>query len=216
MPVPACSQFPVKITFMFTGIIQAVGQIERVTAAGDDVKLAISAGGLDMRDVAVGDSVAVNGVCLTAVSLTPTNFEAHVSKETLSCTVGLDSPRAVNLEKALRFSDRLGGHLISGHVDGVGKIVRFEPAGDCMLLAVRAPHALSRYIAIKGSIAIDGVSLTVNTVETDTFSVNLIPHTLQMSSLKNLGVGSRVNLEVDLIARYVERMAQWNDKGDSA
>ena len=133
-----------------------------------------------------------------------------------SCTVGLDSPRAVNLEKALRLSDRLGGHLISGHVDGVGKVVRFEPAGDCMLLAVRAPHALSRYIAIKGSIAIDGVSLTVNTVETDTFSVNLIPHTLQMSSLKNLGVGSRVNLEVDLIARYVERMAQWNDKGDSA
>lgn len=201
---------------MFTGIIQAVGHIERVTAAGEDVELAISVGGLDMRDVAVGDSIAVNGVCLTAVSVDKKHFEAHVSKETLFCTVGLDSPRAVNLEKALRFSDRLGGHLISGHVDGVGKIVRFEPAGDCMLLAVRAPHALSRYIAVKGSIAIDGVSLTVNTVETDTFSVNLIPHTLQMSSLRNLGVGSRVNLEVDLIARYVERMAQWNDKGDSA
>ena len=216
MPVPACSQFPVKITFMFTGIIQAVGHIERVTQAGEDVKLAISVGGLDMRDVSAGDSIAVNGVCLTAVSCDKKHFEAHVSKVTLSCTVGLDSPRAVNLEKALRLSDRLGGHLISGHVDGVGKIVRFEPAGDCMLLAVRAPHALSRYIAVKGSIAIDGVSLTVNTVETDTFSVNLIPHTLQMSSLKNLGVGSRVNLEVDLIARYLERIAQWNDKGDSA
>ena len=216
MPVPACSQFPVKITLMFTGIIQAVGHIERVTAMGEDVKLAISVGGLDMHDVAAGDSIAVNGVCLTAVSCDKRHFETHVSKETLSCTVGLDSPRTVNLEKALRLSDRLGGHLISGHVDGVGKIVRFEPAGDCMLLAVRAPHALSCYIAVKGSIAIDGVSLTVNTVETDTFSVNLIPHTLQMSSLKNLGVGSRVNLEVDLIARYVERMAQWNDKGDSA
>lgn len=201
---------------MFTGIIHAVGHIERVTPAGEDAKLVISVGGLDMSDIAAGDSIAVNGVCLTVVSCDKKHFEAHVSRETLSCTVGLDSPRAVNLEKALRLSDRLGGHLISGHVDGVGKIVRFEPASDCMLLAVRAPHALSCYIAVKGSIAIDGVSLTVNTVETDTFSVNLIPHTLQMSSLKNLGVGSRVNLEVDLIARYVERMAQWNDKGDSA
>ncbi|HZV99708.1 MAG TPA: riboflavin synthase [Methylophilaceae bacterium] len=201
---------------MFTGIIQSVGQIERITPIGEDVKLSIGVDQLDMSDVQIGDSIAVNGVCLTAVSLSNSHFEAHVSKETLSCTVGLDSPRAVNLEKALRFSDRLGGHLVSGHVDGVGQLVRFEQAGDCLVLAVRAPHFLSRYIAVKGSIAIDGVSLTVNTVDEDNFSVNLIPHTLDMTSLKNLGVGSRVNLEVDLIARYVERIAQWNGKGESA
>jgi riboflavin synthase len=201
---------------MFTGIIQAIGQIEQVTPAGQDLKLSINTETLDMGDVQVGDSIAVNGVCLTAAVVGKHSFEAHVSAETLSCTVGLDGPRAVNLEKALRFSDRLGGHLISGHVDGVGQLVRLEPAGDCMLLSVRAPHTLARYIAIKGSVAIDGVSLTVNSVEHDTFSVNLIPHTLQMTSLKSLGVGSRLNLEVDLIARYVERMAQWNTHGDSA
>jgi riboflavin synthase len=202
---------------MFTGIVQAVGHIKDITPAGADVKLTIATAGLDLEDVVVGDSIAVNGVCLTATSLGQSEFHAHVSQETLSCTVGLDSPRQVNLEKALRFSDRLGGHLVSGHVDGVGQIVRFEEAGDCMVLAVRAPHALSRYIAVKGSIAIDGVSLTVNHVEKDTFSVNLIPHTLEMTSLKTLGVGSRVNLEVDLIARYVERMAEWGkDDGDSA
>lgn len=202
---------------MFTGIVQAVGQIKDITPAGADVKLTIATADLDLKDVVVGDSIAVNGVCLTATQLGRGEFHAHVSHETLSCTVGLDSPRPVNLEKALRFSDRLGGHLVSGHVDGVGQIVRFEPAGDCMLLAVRAPHALSRYIAIKGSIAIDGVSLTVNHVEKDTFSVNLIPHTLEMTSLKSLGIGSRVNLEVDLIARYVERMAEWQrGDGDSA
>jgi riboflavin synthase len=203
---------------MFTGIIQAVGQIERATPKAQDLKLSIAANDLGLSDVKIGDSIAVNGVCLTVMHLTKTHFEAHVSRETLSCTVSLDGPRAVNLEKALRFSDRLGGHLISGHVDGVGQVVRFEPAGDCVVLAVRAPHALSRYIAVKGSIAIDGVSLTVNTVEKDTFSVNLIPHTLSMTSLKNLGIGSRVNLEVDLIARYVQRMKEWDNEneGDSA
>ncbi|HWT28407.1 MAG TPA: riboflavin synthase [Methylophilaceae bacterium] len=202
---------------MFTGIVQAVGQIKDIAPAGADVKLTIATAGLDLEDVAVGDSIAVNGVCLTATQLGVGEFHAHVSHETLSCTVGLDSPRPVNLEKALRFSDRLGGHLVSGHVDGVGQIVRFEPVDDCMLLAVRAPHALSRYIAVKGSIAIDGVSLTVNHVEKDTFSVNLIPHTLEMTSLRTLGIGSRVNLEIDLIARYVERMAEWQrDGGDSA
>jgi riboflavin synthase len=207
---------------MFTGIIQAIGQIEQVTplakTSSQDVKLSIAAAGLDMSDVQVGDSIAVNGICLTAVSVTKSHFEVDVSTETLSCTVGLDSLRSVNLEKALRLSDRLGGHMVSGHVDGIGQIVRFEAVGDCMLLAVRTPGALSRFIAVKGSIAIDGVSLTVNTIEKDTFSVNLIPHTLAMSTLNSLGVGSRVNLEVDLIARYVERMADWDSEnsGDSA
>jgi riboflavin synthase len=201
---------------MFTGIIQSTGKIESITPAGEDLKLNIQVGSLDMSDVQIGDSIAVNGVCLTAVTFDATHFEAHVSKETLNCTVGLDSTREVNLEKALRLSDRLGGHLVSGHVDGVGQVVRFEPAGDCWLLMVRAPHALSRYVAVKGSIAIDGVSLTVNTVEQDTFSMNLIPHTIEHTTLKHLGIGSRVNLEVDLIARYVERMTQWGAEGEPA
>ena len=201
---------------MFTGIIQSTGKIESITPAGEDLKLNIQVGSLDMSDVQIGDSIAVNGVCLTAVTFDATHFEVHVSKETLNCTVGLDSMREVNLEKALRLSDRLGGHLVSGHVDGVGQVVRFEPAGDCWLLMVRAPHALSRYLAVKGSIAIDGVSLTVNTVEQDTFSMNLIPHTIENTTLKHLGIGSRVNLEVDLIARYVERMTQWGAEGEPA
>ena len=201
---------------MFTGIIQSTGKIKSITPAGEDLKLSIEVGSLDMSDVQIGDSIAVNGVCLTAVTFDKTNFEVHVSKETLNCTVGLDAPREVNLEKALRLSDRLGGHLVSGHVDGVGQVVRFEPAGDCWLLMVRAPHALSRYIAVKGSISIDGVSLTVNHIEQDTFSMNLIPHTLENTTLKNLGIGSRVNLEVDLIARYVERMSQWGTEGEPA
>lgn len=201
---------------MFTGIIQSIGQIESITPTGDDVKLNIHVGSLDMSDVKIGDSIAVNGVCLTAVTFNSTSFQAHVSRETLNCTVGLDSRREVNLEKALRLCDRLGGHLVSGHVDGVGQVVRFEPAGDCWLLMIRAPHALSRYISVKGSIAIDGVSLTVNTVEQDTFSMNLIPHTIQHTTLRHLGIGSRVNLEVDLIARYVERMTQWGAEGEPA
>lgn len=200
---------------MFTGIIQATGKIASITPSGDDLKLQIEVGELDMSDVKTGDSIAVNGVCLTAIKFDATSFEAHVSKETLNCTVGLDSPKIINLEKALQLSERLGGHLVSGHVDGVGQVVRFESVGDCWLLMVRAPHNISRYIAVKGSIAIDGVSLTVNTIEKDVFSMNLIPHTLENTSLQYLGVGSRVNLEVDLIARYVERMTQWGKESET-
>lgn len=201
---------------MFTGIIQAVGQIERVIPVGEDARLNIAVGDLDMSDVAQGDSIAVNGVCLTVVEFDRRTFQVHVSRETLSCTVGLDTPKAVNLEKAMQLADRLGGHLVSGHVDGVGQVVKFDKLGDCMQLVIRAPHAISRYIAVKGSIAVDGVSLTVNSVEGDVFSINLIPHTLEVTTLKLLGIGSRVNLEIDLIARYVERMAQWNTEDESA
>lgn len=197
---------------MFTGIIQTIGQIESASAMADDIKLNISCAGLGLQDVNIGDSIAVNGVCLTAVKLCDSQFEAHVSRETLSVTTGLNSQQAVNLEKALRLSDRLGGHLVSGHVDGVGEVVFFETLGDCWRLDIRAPHAISKYIAVKGSICINGVSLTVNTIAADLFSINLIPHTLENTTLKYLVVGSRVNLEVDQIARYVERMTEWSNE----
>jgi riboflavin synthase len=193
---------------MFTGIIQAIGHIDAIAPQGDDLKLSIRVANLE--DVILGDSIAVNGVCLTVAQLTKTHFEAHVSKETLSVTSGLNNKNAVNLEKALRLNDRLGGHLVSGHVDGVGEVTKFENLGDCWLLAVLAPHAISKYIAKKGSICIDGVSLTVNSIEQDTFSMNIIPHTLENTTLNHLSAGSRVNIEIDQIARYVERMTEWN------
>ncbi len=197
---------------MFTGIIQSVGVITQTTPVGADIRLTISTQQLDMSDVQLGDSIAVNGVCLTVVNLTASQFEAHVSKETLSVTEGLQHAHPVNLEKALRLSDRLGGHLVSGHVDGVGEVLSFESLGECWRLDIRAPHAISKYIAVKGSICVDGVSLTVNRVAGDEFSINLIPHTLENTTLKLLNVGSRINLEVDQIARYVERMTEWQQQ----
>ena len=194
---------------MFTGIIQSVGEITQATPVGKDIQLAINTGHLDMTDVQLGDSIAVNGVCLTVIKLGTERFEAHVSHETLSVTVGLDQPHPVNLEKALRLSDRLGGHLVSGHVDGVGQVVSFEELGDCWRLDILAPHAISKYISVKGSICINGVSLTVNSIANDIFSINLIPHTLENTTLKSLASGHLVNLEVDQIARNVERMTLW-------
>lgn len=199
---------------MFTGIIQAVGHIDTITSVGDDRKLSINATDFGLSDVQMGDSIAVNGVCLTVAALNNTHFEAHVSAETLAVTAGLNSQQAVNLEKALRLNDRLGGHLVSGHVDGVGEVLQFEQVGQeskdmCWLLAIRAPHAISKYIAKKGSICVNGISLTVNSIENDVFSMNIIPHTLQHTTFKNLNIGSQVNLEIDQIARYVERMTEW-------
>ena len=200
-----------RLLIMFTGIIQAIGHIDAITKQGDDLKLSIRAANLD--GVIVGDSIAVNGVCLTVENLTKTHFETHVSKETLSVTTGLANNNDVNLEKALRLSDRLGGHLVSGHVDGVGEVTQFTNLGECWLLAVRAPHAISKYIAKKGSICVDGVSLTVNTIEQDIFTMNIIPHTLENTALNNLNAESFVNIEIDQIARYVERMTEWNRTG---
>ena len=200
---------------MFSGIIAAIGHISELTPRNDGtptVRLSVDAGALDLGDVALGDSIACNGVCLTVVSVAPQGFCVDVSPETLSCTVGLDSPGAINLEKALRLADRLGGHLVSGHVDGVGEVLRFDPLGDNRILVVRAPQPLARYIARKGSITINGVSLTVNAVDHRDFSINLIPHTVAMTNLKHLKAGSRVNLEIDLIARYVERMLAWRSE----
>jgi len=192
---------------MFSGIVAALGKIQRIEPLTGGVRLNIEAARLGMEDVAIGDSIAVNGVCLTVVSKTATAFDADVSRESLNCTVGLDAQDGeVNLEKAMRLSDRIGGHLVSGHVDGVGEVVKFEPVGESMLLRIRAPQAQARYIARKGSVAIQGVSLTVNAVEGDVFDINLIPHTVSVTTLRHLKPGSPVNLEVDQIARYVERM----------
>lgn len=191
---------------MFSGIVAAVGRITKFDPREGGVRLGVSASRLGLDDVAIGDSIAVNGVCLTVVQKSATSFEVDVSGETLACTVGLDAAGEVNLEKALRLSDRLGGHLVSGHVDGVADVVKFEPVGESMLLRIRAPQELKRYIAQKGSVALQGVSLTVNAVQDAEFEVNLIPHTVAVTTLRNLKPGSRVNLEVDTIARYVERM----------
>ena len=193
---------------MFTGIVQAVGRIVAVEPRSEGVQVAVDAGAFAQKDIAVGDSIALNGCCLTVVAIDAGTMRFDVSSETLSCTSGLDGIGAVNLEKALRFSDRLGGHLMSGHVDGVGVVQRAEPVaeGGSVLLEVAVPSELARFVAPKGSIAIDGVSLTVNAVHARVFSVNLIPHTLAVTSLGALRAGARVNLEVDLIARYVERL----------
>lgn len=191
---------------MFTGIVQAVGRIASMRAAGQSMTAVIDAGGLDLGDVAVGDSVACNGVCLTVTQLTSHGFTVDVSAETLRVTSGLTTGAAINLEKSLRLSDRLGGHLVSGHVDGAGEISSVIPVDANRELAIRFPDGLGRYIARKGSVTVNGVSLTVNSVSAGEFKTNLIPHTLAATNLRDLKAGDRVNLEVDLVARYVERM----------
>lgn len=192
---------------MFSGIIADVGTISSAQNRDGGLRLSVTTEELGMDDVQLGDSIAVNGVCLTVVKIEGKVFTVDVSRETLDCTVGLDKQGAlVNLEKALRLSDRLGGHLVSGHVDGVGDVVAFNDIGESWRLIVRAPHALAKYIAVKGSITINGVSLTVNQVAGSEFEANLIPHTLAVTTLNQLCAGAKVNLEIDLIARYVERM----------
>ncbi len=210
---------------MFTGIVAAVGKISSVRGleGGHDggVRLDIDAGGLALTDVRPGDSIAINGACMTVVAKTDTSFSVDVSRESLNCTVGLDMRAEVNLEKALTLSERLGGHLVSGHVDGVGLVLQFEAVGESWKLVIEVPYELAKYLAFKGSIAVNGVSLTVNGVEDVgagaqrrcRFSINLIPHTIAMTTLKNLSAGSKVNLEVDAIARYVERMLALSNTG---
>ena len=195
---------------MFTGIVQAIGTIEALTPLQGDlqggVRLTVEAGGLDLADVERGDSICVQGACLTVVAIAGERLSFDVSRETLDCTAGLAHPGNVNLETSLALGDKLGGHLVTGHVDGVGEVLAFEPAGESVLLRLRAPAGLAKYVARKGSVCVDGVSLTVNRVEGDVFEINLIPHTLAVTTLSRLAPGARVNLEVDLIARYVERM----------
>jgi len=191
---------------MFSGIIAAVGRITHLTTREAGFRLHVEGGNLGLDDVALGDSIACNGVCLTVVAREGNQFMVDVSPETLSCTIGLDAPGEINLEKALRLADRLGGHLVSGHVDGVGTVLRFDPVGDNRLLEIQAPHDLAKYIARKGSVTINGTSLTTNEVAGEIFTINLIPHTLENTTLRHLAAGSKVNLEVDLIARYCERL----------
>ena len=197
---------------MFTGIIQTVARIADVVPHGEDAALRIEASNLGLDDVQLGDSIAVNGVCLTVTSLAPDSFDVMVSKVTLDVTTGLGKPGPVNLEKALRLADRLGGHLVTGHVDGIGTITALEPVGECWLLKIRTPHALSKYVAQKGSLCVNGISLTVNAIVRDEVSINLIPHTMQNTMMQYARAGDAVNLEIDLIARYVERMQAWEQE----
>lgn len=191
---------------MFSGIIAAVGRITHLTPREVGFRLHVDGGVLDLSNVALGDSIAHNGVCLTVVGTEGNSFMVDVSPETLSCTVGLDAPGPVNLEKALRMMDVIGGHLVSGHVDGVGEVLRFDPVGDNRQLEIRAPKEIAKFIARKGSITVNGTSLTTNEVNGTDFTINLIPHTLENTTLCHLKAGSRVNLEIDLLARYCERL----------
>lgn len=193
---------------MFTGIIQSVGQIGALESRGGDVRLTVRAPGFDFASCALGDSIAVNGVCLTAIELGEAHFAADCSRETLQVTTlgGLSAGDSVNLEKALCLGQPLGGHLVSGHVDGIGRLLDRRPDGRSERLGFEMPADIARYVARKGSICVDGVSLTVNAVSGNRFEVNIVPHTLEATTLGGLDAGHRVNLEVDLVARYLERL----------
>ena len=201
---------------MFTGIVAAVGRIEAVTPLGSatdadtGVRLTLASGGLDLADVELGDSISIQGACMTVIEKSAGSFAVDVSRESLSKTAGLSEPGDVNLEKALRAHDRLGGHLVSGHVDGLGEVTHFAPVGESHELRILASRDIGKYLAYKGSVTVNGVSLTVNTVNDRPdgceFSINLIPHTVEVTTLRHLKAGAKVNLEIDLIARYVERI----------
>jgi riboflavin synthase len=195
---------------MFTGIVQDIGHIEAREPRGGDVRLTVAVDRFDLTRTALGDSICVQGVCLTVIELTQKSFVVDVSSETLSLTTlgGIGELAAVNLEPALRAGDALGGHLVSGHIDGVATVLAARTEARSCRLSIKAPAALARYIARKGSVALDGVSLTVNEVEDAVFGVNLIPHTLAVTTLGRVAAGTRLNLEVDQLARYVERLMQ--------
>ena len=200
---------------MFAGIVSAVGRIVSAEPHGDGLRLRIQAEELGLEDVKVGDPIALAGICHTVVARSGVAFDVDTSRATLAVTSGLEAGREVNLEKSMRLSDRIDGHLVSGHVDGVGTVTAFEELGGSARLEIEAPGELARYIARKGSIAVDGVSLTVNTIDGARFEINVIPHTRAVTTLGSLGVGARVNLEVDMIARYVERLAAFGPGGNS-
>jgi riboflavin synthase len=208
---------------MFTGIVAAVGRIEAVTPLGSatdtdtGVRLTVASGELDLADVELGDSISIQGACMTVIEKSAASFAVDVSRESLSKTAGLSEPGDVNLEKALRAHDRLGGHLVSGHVDGLGEVTHFAPVGESHELRILASRDIGKYLAYKGSVTVNGVSLTVNSVNDRPdgceFSINLIPHTVEVTTLRHLLAGAKVNLEIDLIARYVERILSTSQDG---
>ena len=196
---------------MFTGIVETTGVIEKADVTPENTRLTINAPKLGLHQIAIGDSIAVSGCCLTVVEKSPETFSVDVSNETLSLTSGLKLGAEVNLEKSLRFGDRLGGHLVSGHIDGVGLVTAIDDLGASWRLEIDAPKELARFVARKGSITVNGVSLTVNKVSdvaegNALFEINIIPHTHQVTTIRLLRKGMKVNLEIDLLARYVERM----------
>ena len=196
---------------MFTGIIQAIGSIQEIHSSDDGVILKINSNTLDLIDSKIGDSIAVNGVCLTVTQVSEKLFTADVSNETIYCSTFSDLSQgvSVNLEKSLRFNQGIDGHLVSGHVDGVGKVQSINQDGDSTRIKILVESNIVKYIAKKGSICINGVSLTVNSVEDNVFDVNIVPHTFSVTTLRDLSIGSNVNLEIDLIARYVERLKNY-------
>jgi len=208
---------------MFTGIVAAVGRIKAVTPLGSatdadtGVRLTVASGELDLADVELGDSISIQGACMTVIEKSAASFAVDVSRESLSKTAGLSEPGDVNLEKALRAHDRLGGHLVSGHVDGLGEVTHFAPVGESHELRILASRDIGKYLAYKGSVTVNGVSLTVNSVNDRPdgceFSINLIPHTVEVTTLRHLLAGAKVNLEIDLIARYVERILSTSQDG---
>lgn len=196
---------------MFTGIIETTGIIEKAEVSAANTQLTINAPRLGLHNIAIGDSISVSGCCLTVVSKTPETFSVDVSQETLSLTHGLVEGAEVNLEKSLRFGDRLGGHLVSGHVDGVGAVTTMDDLGASWHLQIEAPNEMAKFVARKGSVTVNGISLTVNSVKdlpngNAVFDINIIPHTFQLTTIRLLRKGSKVNLEIDLVARYLERM----------
>lgn len=193
---------------MFAGIVTHVGRIAAAREEGDGMRLRIEVGDFALDEVRIGDSIAIQGACHTVVARDDAGFEVDTSRATLAVTAGLEAGREVNLEKSLRLGDRVDGHLVSGHVDGVGHVVALEELGGSARLEIEAPAGLARYVARKGSITVDGVSLTVNAVQGASFEVNLIPHTRAVTTLRNLAPGERVNLEIDMLARYVERIQE--------
>ncbi len=202
---------------MFTGIISAIGELAELEPRGGDARLSINAGGLSMSDVQLGDSIACNGTCLTAVELTENGFVADVSVETLTLTTtgSLKPGNRINLEKAMQASDRFGGHIVSGHVDGIGEVVSLHEDARSWRFRIRAPRELAKYVAHKGSITVDGTSLTVNHVDGAEFELNIVPHTMTHTIMGDYQVGSKVNLEVDLVARYLERLLLGDKAADS-
>jgi len=198
---------------VFTGIVQDVGHVQEIETRGGDVRMVIQFDRLDPSGIRIGDSICVQGCCLTATELLGRAFAADVSRETLSLTTlgDLRPGTSVNLEPSLRAGDALGGHLVSGHIDGVAQVTSISGDARSQRLMISVPHALARYIARKGSVAVDGVSLTVNEVEGTEFGVNIIPHTQDVTTLGRLAVGTRVNLEIDQVARYVERLAEFSE-----